>query len=163
MKISTKGQYAIIAMMDLAINYNASPVALTEFSSSQTISLSYLEQLFSKLRKSGLVEGVRGPGGGYRLSKTPNYISIADIILAIEEPTDNTSSAKRHSNCKKGENCQTQQLWNEFSEQLTAFLDSISLADAIKDQVVVKNQYRLDETTRRISSMFPVSSDLMVA
>ncbi len=160
MKLSTKGQYAITAMIDLAGNYNSSPVTLTEFSSSQTISLSYLEQLFSKLRKAGLVEGVRGPGGGYRLSKTPNYISIADIVFAIEEPAE---SRNRHSNCVKGDNCETHQLWNQLSDQLTSFLESITLADVIKDQVVVKNQYRLDETTRRISSMFPVSSDLMVA
>ena len=160
MKLSIKGQHAITAMMDLAIDYTASPVTLAEFSRSQTISLSYLEQLFSKLKKSGLVESVRGPGGGYRLSKIPNNISIADIIHAIEESTDST---KRHSNCKKGDNCETQHLWYEFSDQLTAFLDSITLADVIKDQAVIKNQYRLDETTRRISSMFPVSSDLMVA
>ncbi len=85
MKLSTKGQYAIKAMMNLAINVNSSPLTLTEISSSQTISLSYIEQLFSKLRSSGLVQGVRGPGGGYRLGKAPDQISIADIIFAIEE------------------------------------------------------------------------------
>ena len=162
MKLSTKGQYAIKAMMNLAINVNSSPLTLTEISSSQTISLSYIEQLFSKLRSSGLVQGVRGPGGGYRLGKAPDQISIADIIFAIEESTDSTSF-KGHLNCYKGENCLAHHLWNDFSEQLSAYLGSISLADIIKDQVVIKNQYRLDETTRRISSMFPVSSDLMVA
>jgi len=162
MKLSKKGQYAIQAMLNLAINYNSSPVTLTEISSSQTISLSYLEQLFSMLRSSGLVQGVRGPGGGYQLRKAPNQISIADIIISIEESTDSTSS-KGHLNCDKGENCLTHSLWNEFSEQLSAYLDSISLADIIKDQVVAKTQFQLDETTRRISTMFPVSAKLMVA
>ncbi len=162
MKLSTKGQYAVKAMMSLAINYNSNPVTLTEISSSQTISLSYLEQLFSMLRGSGLVQGVRGPGGGYRLGKAPNQISIADIILALEESTDNTSS-KVHLNSNKAENCLANQLWNEFSEQLSAYLGSISLADIIKDQIVIKTQYQLDETTRRISTMFPVSAKLMVA
>ncbi len=162
MKLSTKGQYAIQAMMKLAINFNSQPVTLTEISSSQTISLSYLEQLFSMLRSSGLVQGVRGPGGGYRLSKAPNQISIADIILSIEDSSSSNSS-KVHLNCKKGENCLTHTLWNEFSQQLSAYLGSISLADIIKDQVVIKSQYQLDETTRRISTMFPVSAKLKVA
>ncbi|MEH6455886.1 MAG: Rrf2 family transcriptional regulator [Cocleimonas sp.] len=162
MYLSTKGQYAIKAMMKLAINYNCEPVTLTEISSSQTISLSYLEQLFSMLRNSGLVQGVRGPGGGYRLSKAPNQISIADIILSLEGSTEITCT-NRHLNCSKGESCITHSLWNEFSEQLSAYLASISLADVIKDQIVVKNQFQLDETTRRISTMFPVSAKLKVA
>lgn len=162
MKLSTKGQYAITAMMNLAINYNASPLTLTEISNSQTISLSYLEQLFSMLRSSGLVEGVRGPGGGYRLRMPPNQISITDIINAIEEPTE-ASDSNGCIHCDNGEECMPHQSWNDLSDQLSNFLGSISLADFIKDQVVIKNQYQLDETTRRISTMFPVSANLMVA
>ena len=162
MKLTTKGQYAVKAMLNLAINFNSRPVKLTEISSSQTISLSYLEQLFSMLRNSGLVQGVRGPGGGYRLGKVPNHISIADIILAIKEPT-NSASSKRDLNSNKSEDSLANHLWNEISEQLLAYLGSISLADIIKDQIVIKNQYQLDETTRRISTMFPVSAKLMVA
>ena len=158
MKLSAKGQYAIKAMINLALNFNNKPVTLTELSASHTISLSYLEQLFSILRSAGLVQGVRGPGGGYRLAKAPDLISIADIILAIEETSKNT-----HLYCDKGESCSANSLWNEFSEQLSTYLDSISLADIIKDQIVVKTQYKLDETTRRISTMFPVSADLRVA
>jgi len=134
MKLSTKGQYAITAMMNLAINYNVSPLTLTEISNSQTISLSYLEQLFSMLRNAGLVEGVRGPGGGYRLRKPPNV-----------------------------EICTPRKLWNDFSSQLSEFLSSITLADFMQDQVVMKSQYQLDETTRRISNMFPVSANVHVA
>lgn len=162
MKLSTKGQYAIQAMLKLAINFNSNPVTLTEISNSQTISLSYLEQLFSMLRNSGLVEGVRGPGGGYRLSKSPNQISIADIVFAIEEPTNNTI-AEKHLKCKKGDNCITNQMWNEFSDQLSTFLDSISLGDIVKGQIIIKSQFQLDETTRQISTMFPVSEKMKVA
>lgn len=162
MKLSTKGQYAIKAMMNLAINYNSKPVTLTELSSSQSISISYLEQLFSMLRSSGLVQGVRGPGGGYRLGKLPEQISIADIIRAIEESTSNASS-EGYLNCKKGENCLANDLWNALSDQLTAYLESISLVEIIKGQIVVKSQYQLDETTRRISTMFPVTAKLKVA
>ena len=161
MKLSVKDQYAIKAMINLAINFNSKPVTITELSDSQTISISYLEQLFSMLRKSGLVQGVRGPGGGYRLGKAPDQISIVDIILAIEE-SSNTSS-KGYSNCEKDEVNIANSLWNGFSEQLSTYLESISLADIIKGQVVIKNQYQLDETTRRISSMFPVSAKLKIA
>ena len=159
MKLSSKGQYAVQAMLKLAI-FSRSPVTLHEMSSSQTISISYLEQLFSMLRSSGLVEGVRGPGGGYRLKKAPHLISIAEIIIAIEDAPEKT---KDETVVNTNSNPITQLLWNELSEQLTAFLDSISLADVIKDQVVVKNQYQLDETTRRISTMFPVTAKMMVA
>ena len=99
MKLSSKGQYAIQAMLKLAI-FSRTPVTLNEISSSQSISISYLEQLFSMLRKSGLVEGVRGPGGGYVLSKSPNLISIADIVSAVEDSTSNKKFAD-HSNSKK--------------------------------------------------------------
>lgn len=149
-------------MINLAINFNSYPVTLTELSSSQNISVSYLEKLFSIFRRSGFVQGVRGPGGGYRLGKAPEKISIADIIIAIEESTDNTSS-DGHLNCKEVENCLANNLWNEISEELYAYLDSISLADIIKDQIVVKSEYRLDETARWISTMFPVSAKLKVA
>jgi len=155
MKLSTKGQYAITAMMNLAINYNVSPLTLTEISNSQTISLSYLEQLFSMLRNAGLVEGVRGPGGGYRLRKPPNQISITDIIEAIEESSEPAVS--------EVEICTPRKLWNDFSSQLSEFLSSITLADFMQDQVVMKSQYQLDETTRRISNMFPVSANVHVA
>ena len=162
MKLSTKGQYAIKAMINLAINFNNNPVTLTELSGSQTISISYLEQLFSMLRNSGLVQGVRGPGGGYRLGKSPDQISIADIVLAVEDSPNNTSS-EEHLNSNKDEDSLANNLWNGFSEQLSAYLDSISLANIIKDQVVIKSQYHLDETTRRISTMFPVTAKLKVA
>ena len=159
MKLSTKGRYAVTAMINLAINDNKGPVTLTEISNCQSISLSYLEQLFSMLRKSGLVQGVRGPGGGYRLGKTPDQISIADIIVAIEETNKTTTD---HSVCSNGEDCLTNQLWNELSDQLLSFLNAITLNDFLRDQAVRKTQFQLDETTRRITTMFPVSANLNV-
>ena len=162
MKLSSKSEYAIQAMLKLSLNYNCKAVTLTEITSTQSISLSYLEQLFSILRNSELVQGVRGPGGGYRLSKSPSKISIADVVLAVEEPAKLTRSKIQASN-EKDENSITYQLWDGFSEQLKIYLDSITLADLIKEHVVVKDQFHLDENTRRISTMFPVSENLRVA
>ncbi|GAA0415523.1 Fe-S cluster assembly transcriptional regulator IscR [Cocleimonas flava] len=161
MKISTKGQYAVKAMINLAINFN-NPVSLVELSNSQAISVSYLEQLFSVLRRAELVQGVRGPGGGYRLGRAPDQISVADIITAIEESANN-ANLKKHLNARQGQNILANNLWNGFSAQLTDYLGSISLADILKDEIVVKGQYQLDETTRRISTMFPVSAKMIAA
>ena len=162
MKLSTKSRYAITAMMDLTIHYNNRPVTLTEISSQQSISISYLEQLFSTLRLSGLVQGVRGPGGGYRLGKTPNSISISDIIQSVEE-TDQKNSAKKVSDENNQKDYITQCLWNELSDQLFGFLNSISLADFIQDKVVIKKKFKVNDTAKTISSMFPVSDSLRVA
>jgi len=161
MKISSKGRYAITAMINLTVEDNHRPVTLTEISKCQGISLSYLEQLFSLLRKSGLVQGVRGPGGGYRLGKTPNLISIADIINAVEEHPDH--SDKNHWDSETENENLTNQMWNELSDTFMSFLSNITLAKLIQDKVVQKTQFQLDETTRRISSMFPVSSSIKVA
>lgn len=126
MKLSTKGRYAVTAMMDLAIHDKTGPVTLADISVCQGISLSYLEQLFAKLRKSGLVEGVRGPGGGYRLSRAANQITVAEIVGAVDEVVDVT---RCHGNqdCQDGERCLTHQLWDELSGRLYAFLDGITL------------------------------------
>ena len=157
MKLSTKGRYAVTAMMDLALHDDEGPVALSDISSCQGISLSYLEQLFSLLRKSKLVQGVRGPGGGYRLGKPPTQISVADIILAVDESMDSTN-CQGSLDCNKGERCLTHHLWNDLSEQLLSFLSEITLSDFIKDPEVKKISVRMDGTTRRISTMFPVTS-----
>ena len=157
MKLSTKGRYAVTAMMDLAIHDREGPVTLADISSCQGISLSYLEQLFARLRQYGLVEGVRGPGGGYRLGKPSHQISVADIIVAVDESIDST---RCHGNldCNKGERCLTHHLWNDLSEQLYAFLDGITLSEFIKDPEVRKISYRQDTTASRIANMFPPRS-----
>ena len=126
MRLSTKGRYGVTAMLDLAIHDNAGPVTLADISQCQGISLSYLEQLFSKLRKSGLVEGVRGPGGGYKLSRPASEINIAEIISAVDEKVDITSCGKE-GNCQDGERCLTHELWVELSNRLYEFLEGITL------------------------------------
>ena len=130
MRLSTKGRYGVTAMMDLAIHDNAGPVTLADISQCQGISLSYLEQLFSKLRKAGLVEGVRGPGGGYRLSRPAADINIADIISAVDERVDATNCNKE-ANCQGGERCLTHELWMELSDRLHTFLEGITLAQFV--------------------------------
>ncbi len=127
MKLSTKGRYAVTAMMDIAIHDRFGPVTLAEISQCQGISLSYLEQLFAKLRKQGLVEGVRGPGGGYRLAREADQISIAEIVNAVDERVDATRCCGRED-CQDGRRCLTHQLWKDLSDQIYAFLQGINLA-----------------------------------
>jgi len=157
MKLSTKGRYAVTAMMDLAIHDREGPVTLADISNCQGISLSYLEQLFAKLRQSGLVEGVRGPGGGYRLGKPSNQISVADIVIAVDESLDNTR-CRGHENCDNGERCLTHKLWNDLSERLFEFLDGITLSEFISQPEVRKISRRQDTTASRIATMFPPRS-----
>lgn len=128
MKLSTKARHAITAMMDLALNDKVRPVTLAEISQSQGISLSYLEQLFAKLRKSGLVIGVRGPGGGYKLSRVPSEISVAQIISSIDEYRPNaTQRVSTEPSLEK--KYVTHVLWDELSEKIYNFLNGITLAE----------------------------------
>lgn len=154
MKLSTKGRYAVTAMMDLAIHDYEGPVTLADISNCQGISLSYLEQLFAKLRKSGLVEGVRGPGGGYRLGKPASQISIADIIVAVDETIDATR-CKGNEDCHAGEKCLTHQLWTDLSKSLYEFLDGLTLASFINRPEVRAVARRQDTMASRIATMFP--------
>ena len=130
MRLSTKGRYAVTAMMDLAIHEPGGPVTLADISHCQSISLSYLEQLFSKLRKGNLVRGVRGPGGGYYLGKSADDISIADIICAVDEWVEFTRCGGRE-NCRDGKRCLTHALWDQLSDEIFTFLSGISLADLV--------------------------------
>ena len=126
MRLSTKGRYAVTAMMDIALHEKQGPVTLADISQCQGISLSYLEQLFAKLRKRGLVMGVRGPGGGYKLARSADQISIADIIQSVDEKLDMTKCGGK-GNCSKGEKCLTHQLWFDLSCSLYKFLSGIKL------------------------------------
>ena len=126
MRLSTKGRYAVTAMMDIALHEKVGPVTLADISQCQGISLSYLEQLFAKLRKCGLVKGVRGPGGGYRLARPADEISVADIIQSVDEKLDMTKCGGK-GNCSQGEKCLTHQLWFELSCKLYRFLNGIKL------------------------------------
>ena len=131
MRLSTKGRYAVTAMLDLSIHYEEGPVTLAEISETQSISLSYLEQLFARLRKNGLVEGLRGPGGGYRLSRSPDEISVAMVINAIGEGIDATS-CEGSEDCQDGERCLTHELWQKLGNEIFGFLDGITLASFLK-------------------------------
>ncbi|MDD3448665.1 MAG: Rrf2 family transcriptional regulator [Gammaproteobacteria bacterium] len=126
MRLSTRGRYAVTAMMDLALHNQVGPVTLADISTCQDISLSYLEQLFAKLRQANLVNGVRGPGGVYRLARPATEITVADIITAVDEQVDATRCQGRE-NCHGGKRCLTHELWTDLSEQIFQFLDNITL------------------------------------
>ena len=130
MRLSTKGRYAVTAMMDLAIHNHSGPVTLAAISQCQAISLSYLEQLFAKLRRADLVEGVRGPGGGYRVARPSTDITVAQIIRAVDEKVDVTR-CRGLENCQDGERCLTHELWEELSTELFEYLDGITLQEFV--------------------------------
>jgi len=133
MRLTTKGRYAVTAMLDLSINFQSGPITLSDISKRQGISLSYLEQLFSKLRKNGLVDSARGPGGGYRLSREADAISVGQIITAVDEKIDATNCGGK-GDCLNGGPCLTHELWCDLSAQIRDFLNSISLGKLVKDR-----------------------------
>lgn len=135
MRLSTKGRYAVTAMMDLAIHHGEGAVTLADISEAQGISLSYLEQLFARLRKHGLVEGIRGPGGGYQLSRSPREISVAEIIDAIGEGIDVTLCGGQ-TNCQDGERCLTHELWQQLGSRIQEFLASVTLSSFLEREGV---------------------------
>lgn len=135
MRLTTKGRYAVTAMLDLALNAERGPISLADISRRQGISLSYLEQLFAKLRRSKLVTSVRGPGGGYRLSRAGAAIFVAEIIDAVNESIDATD-CNGTADCQDGETCLTHYLWCDLSDQIHQFLSQISLAQLVERQEV---------------------------
>ena len=137
MRLTTKGRYAVTAMLDLAFHSQTNPVTLTDIATRQTISLSYLEQLFARLRKAGMVTGVRGPGGGYKLSRSPELINIAEIISAVDEPLDSTKCGGK-GNCHNNQPCLSHDLWMGLSHQIRNYLESISLADVLTKSSVAE-------------------------
>jgi Rrf2 family iron-sulfur cluster assembly transcriptional regulator len=135
MKLTTKGRYAVTAMLDLALHYEREPINLADISARQGISLSYLEQLFSRLRKQGLVESARGPGGGYMLARPSVQITIADVIHAVDESVDATKCGGQ-KNCHGEDRCLTHDLWEDLSRQISSFLSGITLADLVNRRSV---------------------------
>jgi len=154
MRLTTKGRYAVTAMMDLAIHEVSGPVTLNDIASSQNISLSYLEQLFASLRKAGLVKGLRGPGGGYRLAAPASKISVADIITAVDEKVDVTRCGGL-GDCNEGEPCLTHELWLDLSKQLYDFLDKMKLGELTQRPVV---RERALEQDARLGRDNPISN-----
>ncbi len=133
MRLTTKGRFAVTAMIDLALREHAGPVALAGISSRQGISLSYLEQLFGKLRRRALVESVRGPGGGYTLGRLPIDITVSEIIQAVDERVDATQCQGKE-NCLDDRRCLTHDLWTRLNERMVEYLDSVTLEDLVTEQ-----------------------------
>jgi Rrf2 family iron-sulfur cluster assembly transcriptional regulator len=153
MKLTSKGRYAVTAMLDVALHAKQGPVPLTDISERQEISLSYLEQLFAKLRKRELVSSVRGPGGGYYLGREAALISIRDVIAAVDESVDATRCHGK-GNCQNGERCLTHHLWSDLSERIESFLSDISLAELVEKrdvQDVANRQEKNHQTIQRLS------------
>ena len=143
MRLTTKGRYAVTAMLDLALHKDQGPVSLADISQRQAISLSYLEQLFAKLRRGSLVNSVRGPGGGYELQGGSESIYIAQIVDAVNESLDSTK-CKGAGDCQGGETCLTHYLWEDLSEQIHTFLEGISLADLVAKNEVKRISQKQD-------------------
>ena len=133
MRLTTKGRFAVTAMVDLAMRGGPGPVTLASISERQKISLSYLEQLFGKLRRHNIVESVRGPGGGYYLARPSADISIADIIVAVDEPLDATKCGGM-ANCHENRQCVTHDLWTGLNESIYAYLSAVSLMQVVDSQ-----------------------------
>jgi len=133
MRLTTKGRFAVTAMLDLAMNGGKGPVTLAGISQRQSISLSYLEQLFGRLRRHTLVESVRGPGGGYTLARGLDKMSVADIIKAVDEPLDATQCGGKE-NCKDEQRCMTHDLWATLNEKMYEYLHSVKLSDLVAQQ-----------------------------
>lgn len=155
MKLTTKGRYAVTAMLDLALHFNQGAVTLADIAGRQGISLSYLEQLFAKLRRGGLVESVRGPGGGYNLAREPSQIAVAEIIVTINENIDATRCGGE-KNCRDDEVCLTHQLWEDLSSRIYDFLNGISLGDLVNkphvQEVALRQDDRLQTKRQTVAS-----------
>ncbi|MFN5744773.1 MAG: Rrf2 family transcriptional regulator [Methylococcaceae bacterium] len=161
MRLTTKGRYAVTAMLDLAYHGEKRPVTLTDIAKRQEISLSYLEQLFSRLRRSGMVEGVRGPGGGYQLSRGTHEITIAEIISAVDETIDSTRCGGK-ANCQNSQPCLTHDLWMGLSEQIRLHLAGISLQDVLQRKSVRMVAERQDQMASGVTADIPLKRGLRV-
>jgi Rrf2 family iron-sulfur cluster assembly transcriptional regulator len=158
-RLTTKGRYAVTAMLDLAFHQGQGPITLADIAERQGISLSYLEQLFSRLRKKLLVASVRGPGGGYVLGKEADQIYVASVITAVDEKVDTTRCGGSH-NCQDNERCLTHDLWHDLSDQIYDYLNRISLHDLMERRGAKKVAQRQDEEKRRVADESAASADV---
>ncbi len=143
MKLTSKGRYAVTAILDIALNSEHGPVSLADISERQHISLSYLEQLFAKLRRGGLVKSVRGPGGGYQLGLSSEQISIGMVINAVNENI-NVTKCSGNGNCQGGVKCLTHSLWEELSVRIENFLNEITIAELVEKQASRNNKQKFE-------------------
>ncbi|MEQ1602761.1 MAG: Rrf2 family transcriptional regulator [Methylophilaceae bacterium] len=143
MRLTTKGRFAVSAMLDIALQEAGKPVTLAGVSERQNISLSYLEQLFSRLRRAGLVSSVRGPGGGYCLTKNPAEITVSDVIAAADELIDATQCGG-HQNCRNDLPCSTHALWTNLNDKILDFLSGITIADLVATQAIPNEEQKIE-------------------
>lgn len=154
MRLTTKGRYAVTAMLDLALHHKDGPITLADIAERQGISLSYLEQLFSRMRKKGLVYSVRGPGGGYSPARATDAISIAEIITAVDESVDTTRCHGAH-NCQNNELCLTHNLWEDLSNRIYDYLQDVSLHSLMTSQGVKRVAERQDQGCSEVAVDLP--------
>ena len=162
MRLTTKGRFAVTAMIDLALRQNNGPVTLAAISQRQQISLSYLEQLFGKLRRQNLVESTRGPGGGYTLGRKADEISVADIILSVDEPIDATHCAGKENCLGESGRCMTHELWTSLNQRMIDFLSSVNLQKLVDDQLAKGLQVEDKPMIKRAISSAPVVKPIRV-
>ena len=164
MKLTSKGRYAVTAILDLAFHLKEGPVSLAHISKRQDISLSYLEQLFTRLRKHKLVRSTRGPGGGYSLSRSADRIAVSEVIAAVDELVDSTRCSGAN-NCHDGQQCLTHELWDDLSRQILGFLGDITLQDLLDDEAIrtvaerQDNRVAQDQVTTVSFTRTPLGTD----
>jgi Rrf2 family iron-sulfur cluster assembly transcriptional regulator len=163
MRLTTKGRFAVTAMIDLGLRQANGPVTLAAISQRQQISLSYLEQLFGKLRRNELVESTRGPGGGYTLARDAAGISVADIILSVDEPIDATHCGGKENCQNDGSRCMTHDLWTSLNSRMVEFLNSVTLQKLVDDQVAKGLHVEEKPSIKRAISAIPVSQTVRVS
>jgi len=162
MRLTSKGRYAVSAMVDLNKERDSGPVTLAAISERQFISLSYLEQLFRRLREAGLVSSVRGPGGGYLLAKPASEVSVADVIRAVNEPVRTTMCENGVRGCHRGNRCDTHQLWEALGQHIYRFLDAVTI-DHVTDQNLSLEHIILGDVANYLPKTQPVKVDIPVA
>ena len=162
MKLTSKGRYAVTAMLDVALHSTRGPVPLADISERQEISLSYLEQLFSRLRKEKLVDSVRGPGGGYLLGRDAMRIVVGEVIRAVDESVDATR-CQGQADCQGGERCLTHSLWQDLSDRISVFLDSITLGELMSQREVQEVAGRQDKQTSIIKPLDDIKVSIQLS
>ena len=160
MRLTTKGRFAVTAMIDLGLRQSNGPVTLAAISQRQQISLSYLEQLFGKLRRHELVESTRGPGGGYTLARNPSEITVAEIISSVDEPMDATHCGGKENCLGEAERCMTHDLWTALNVRMVEFLESVTLQKLVDDQLAKGFRVEDKPTLKRAKSSMPTVSPI---
>ncbi len=162
MRLTTKGRFAVTAMIDLALRQSGGPVTLAAIGQRQQISLSYLEQLFGKLRRNDLVESTRGPGGGYTLGRKAADITVADIITSVDEPIDATHCGGKENCLGEAGRCMTHELWTSLNERMVEYLNSVTLQKLVDDQLAKGIQVENKPVMKRAISAMPVVKPIRV-